>query len=110
MPVEVDFHESLIALYLPPVFVQVELPVIPPHTIISVPVQTVEKLLRGEGTFAPVDVVLHESVTRLYLPPPIPESPPQTIISLPVQTAFSAAPIDESYPIDVGTQVSVPGL
>jgi hypothetical protein len=84
-----DVQLSMTGLYLPPVFKSL-LPLYPPQTIISLPVQTAVCWSRASGT--PVmlmDVQL--SMTGLYLPPVfkslLPLYPPQTIISLPVQTA-----------------------
>ena len=75
------------AEYLPPVLEMQGLPTShPPHTIISLPVQTAECEYRASGAFV-VLVAIQLSVTGLYLPPVFPGLPePQTIISLPVQT------------------------
>ena len=72
-PVEVDAQVSETGLYLEPVLNLV--PEIqnsasfPPHTIISVPVQTALWELRADGTPAPVEVGSHELVVGLYRPP-----------------------------------------
>jgi hypothetical protein len=77
------------AQYLPPVFKEVNPSGLPPHTIISLPVQTAVSSNRASG--APlVRVAAQLSVLGLYLPPLFKApgaKPPQTIISLPVQTA-----------------------
>jgi hypothetical protein len=87
----VDVQLSVLGLYLPPVFKKNWLS-LPPHTIISLPVQTAVCKYRAvgvSGKMVLVDVQL--SVLGLYLPPvfkglllPL---PPHTIISLPVHTA-----------------------
>jgi hypothetical protein len=74
-------------LYLPPVLKL--LPLVPPQTIISLPVQTAVWPIRAEGALL-VFVALQLSVLGSYLPPlfkKLPSKPPQTIISLPVHTA-----------------------
>jgi hypothetical protein len=73
-------------LYLPPVFNS--LPLYPPQTIISLPVQTALCDRRVEGALVVV-VAVQMSVVGLYRPPVLPPEamPPQTIISLPVQIA-----------------------
>ena len=77
------------AQYLPPV-----LSLVPPQTIISLPVQTAVCWSRAEGALIKL-VAVQLSVVGSYLRPvfsgigktgPAP-SPPQTIISLPVQIA-----------------------
>ena len=78
----------VLGLYLPPVLRKS--PLYPPHTIISVPVQTAECRLRPTGALLML-VGVQLSVLGSYLPPvlkkvPGPVSPPQTIISVPVQT------------------------
>ena len=80
---------SVLGLYLPPVFKGLLLD-LPPHTIISLPVQTAVCKYREEGALLElVDVQL--SVLGLYLPPVFKglllDLPPHTIISLPVHTA-----------------------
>src|SRR6266576_2786578 len=78
---------SAIGLYLPPEFKFV--PLNPPQTIISLPVQTAVNCCRLVGALA-VLVAIQLSVPGLYLPPVFrnpPGVPPQTIISLPVHTA-----------------------
>ena len=71
-------------LYLPPVLVAGD----PPHTIISLPVQTAVCWARAEGTLV-VPVAVQLSVLGLYLPPLfkfiVSPDPPQTTIALPVQ-------------------------
>jgi hypothetical protein len=57
---------SVLGLYLPPVFCSVVL--MPPHTIISLLVQTAVCELRPEGALV-VLVAVHVSVLGLYLPP-----------------------------------------
>ena len=74
--------------YLPPVLT---LPPVenPPHTIISLPVQTAVCEYRALGALVAL-VAVQLSVPGLYLPPEfktLPSCQPQTIISLPVQTA-----------------------
>jgi hypothetical protein len=64
-------------------------PVLPSHTIISVPLQTAVYPKFAVGTLV-ILVAVQLSVFGLYLPPVFKKfwsSPPQTIISLPVQTA-----------------------
>ena len=82
-------HGGGSAQYLPPVFKRL-LPLLPPQTIISLPVQTAVCLSRAAGALV-VLVAVQLSVLGLYLPPVfkrlLPLVPPQTIISLPVQTA-----------------------
>ncbi|PYL07697.1 MAG: hypothetical protein DME33_09595 [Verrucomicrobia bacterium] len=62
----------------------------PPHTIISVLVETAVCLNRAEGALV-VLVAVQLSVFRSYLPPVFNvctrSNPPQTIISLPAKTA-----------------------
>ena len=65
---EVAVQESDDGAYRPPVFVQV-LPVYPPQTIISVPVQTAVYPQRPEGQLDPVDVAIQESDDGVYRPP-----------------------------------------
>jgi hypothetical protein len=78
-------------LYLAPVFRE-ESPLMPPHTTISLPVQTAMWYCRGVGAFAAL-IDVQVSVAGLYLAPvfkrlgALVELPPHTIISLPVQTA-----------------------
>ena len=79
---------SVLGSYLPPVF-KINWLSCPPHTIISLPVQTAVCKYRAEGAWPLVAVQL--SVLGLYLPP-VPKGlllalPPHTIISLPVHTA-----------------------
>ncbi len=80
---------SVLGLYLPPVFVvEGGFSICPPHTIISLPVQTAVVSYRALGALV-VLVAVQLSVLGLYLPPvfiPSP-TPPHTIISLPVHTA-----------------------
>src|SRR5881409_2942504 len=49
--VDVAVHVSRAGSYLPPVFVYIELPVIPPHTIIRLPVQMAVWYDRTAGAF-----------------------------------------------------------
>src|ERR1041385_7929259 len=78
------------AQYLPPVFKG--LPLLPPHTIISLPVHTAVCQYRPSGALV-VLVAAQLSVMGLYFPPVLKSmngqqiNPPQTIISLPVHTA-----------------------
>jgi len=76
------------AQYLPPVFKA--LPLLPPQTIIWLPVQTAVCRDRKSGALL-VLVAVQLSVPGSYLPPvfksPWELCPPQTIIALPVQTA-----------------------
>ena len=75
-------------LYLPPVL-NVPTLLVPPQTIISLPVQIAVCSIRAEGALV-VLVAVQLSVLGLYLPPVVKSpafSPPQTIISLPVHTA-----------------------
>ena len=55
------------AQYLPPVFTR-PLPPCPPHTTISLPVQTPANWFRAVGAFV-VLVAVQLSVSGLYLPP-----------------------------------------
>src|SRR6266480_1572204 len=99
------------AQYLPPVL-NTLLPLPPPQTIISLPVQTAVWLTRPEGAPAVV-VALHVSVLGLYRPPVfalLPSNPPQTIISLPVQTAACTSRPEGASWILVLAQLSVLGL
>jgi hypothetical protein len=78
-------------LYRAPVFSSSRIGIVPPQTIISLPVQTAVCCCRSSGALASV-VAVHVSVVGLYLAPVFtgmasPSSPPQIIISLPVQTA-----------------------
>src|SRR6266571_3590319 len=84
----VPVHVFVVGLNLSPVFRAV-LPLNPPKTIISLPVQTAVWLSRAVGTLIML-VAVQASVEGVYLPPlsrSLPLYPPQTIISLPVQTA-----------------------
>ena len=77
-------------LYLPPVFSE-PLLLSPPHTIISLPVQTAACLSLASGALI-VLVTVQVSVAGTYLPPllpvpPVASSPPQMTISVPVHTA-----------------------
>jgi hypothetical protein len=85
----VDVQLSVLALYLPPVFKKNWLS-LPPHTIISLLVQTAVCKSRAEGALVML-VAVQLSVLGLYLPPVIKglllPLPPHTIISLPVHTA-----------------------
>jgi hypothetical protein len=80
---------SVLGLYLPPVFKELNDWSWPPQTIISLPVQTVVCNSRAEGALVML-VAVQLSVPGSYLPPLfrllIPSNPPQTIISPPVQT------------------------
>ena len=76
-------------LYLPPVLRTPSPIVVPPQTIISLPVHTAVGPSRAEGALV-VLVAVQLSVLGLYLPPVLKceiPCPPQTIISLPVQIA-----------------------
>src|SRR5436190_387671 len=102
---------SLVGLYRPPLFRS--LPLEPPQTIISLPVQTAVCRDRPPGALTLL-VSTQVSVVRLYLPPvekllkPPLGLPPQTIISLPVQTAVCEERVaGEAF---VGTQLSEFGL
>ena len=83
----------VLGLYLPPVLKKFAVPAevveTPPHTTISVPVQTAVNWARADGALLALTGV-QVLVLGLYLPPVfrwLPLFPPQTIISLPVQTA-----------------------
>ena len=85
----VDAQLSVLGLYLPPVF-KINWLSCPPHTIISLPVQTAVCKYRTLGPLVPL-VAVQLPVLGLYLPP-VPKGlllplPPHTIISLPVHTA-----------------------
>ena len=77
-------------LYLPPVLNRSPTALLPPHTIISAPVQIAVWPNRAEGALVRL-VAVQLSVLGLYLPPVLKKLkssyPPQTVISLPVQTA-----------------------
>ena len=79
---------SVLGLYLAPV--SKELPLYPPQTIISLPLQTAVCSCRASGASV-VLVAVQLSVLGLYRAPVftslLPLYPPQTIISLPVHTA-----------------------
>src|SRR5215831_744450 len=88
---EVGVQLSVTGSYLPPVFISVPPPPepFPPQTIIKLPVQTAEWLIRGEGAFT-VDVgdqMLVKGSYRLPVFSAPPKFPPQMIITLPVHTA-----------------------
>jgi hypothetical protein len=117
--IEVGVHESIEGLYRPPSFVKKRKFVVPPQTIISVPVHTAVCRYLGTGTFAPSEVAAQESVTGLYRPPvltavpapPASGAPPQTIISVPVQTAVGyERPAGTPAAVEVGVHESVEGL
>jgi hypothetical protein len=78
---------SVLGLYLPPVLNPSEPP---PHTIISLPVQTAVCPIRADGALM-VLVAPQLLVLGLYLPPVLiatnPVPPPHTIIWLPLHTA-----------------------
>src|SRR5262245_18348810 len=99
--------------YLPAVFVRPEQPrprtVHPPHTIISLSLQTAVWPIRADGALV-VLAAIQLSVLGLYLPPvlrspPLPR-PPQTIISLPVHTE-GALRGDGALVVLVAVQLSV---
>ena len=99
-------------LYLPPVFSE-PLLLSPPHTIISLPVQTAACLSLASGALI-VLVTVQVSVAGTYLPPllpvpPVASSPPQTIISPPVHTAVCSHRPTGGFALRVATQVSLPG-
>jgi hypothetical protein len=75
---------------LSPLVKSFEKKAIPPHTIISLPLQIAVWRPVAAGTFVRV-VAVQVLVLALYLPPvltaPLSLYPPQTIIWLPVQTA-----------------------
>ena len=79
---------SVLGLYLPPVLRDTTL--VPPQTIISVPVHTAVQSYRPMDALV-VLMGVQVSVLGLYLAPvlktALPSQPPQTIISVPVQTA-----------------------
>jgi hypothetical protein len=83
------------AQYFPPLLESVDDPSMPPHTIISLPVQTALCVCRRVG--APIVLVTVQlSMPGLYLPPvftklEVSSCPPQTIISLPDHTAVCRA-------------------
>src|ERR1051325_7616648 len=82
----------VLGLYFPPVLRSTKLDSsIPPHTIISLPVQTAVWNCRAAGALV-VLVGVQLSVLGLYLPPVFTSlkdssNPPHTIISVPVQLA-----------------------
>jgi hypothetical protein len=88
--VGVGFDEANCAQHLSAVLTSFEKKPIPPHTIISLPVQIAVFLPRASGAFVRV-VAAQLSLLGLYLPPvltaPLSLYPPQTIIWLPVHTA-----------------------
>jgi hypothetical protein len=84
----------------------------PPHTIISVPVQTLVWEYRAVGAFVML-VTAQLSEPGLYFPPvfKLPgNSPPHMIISLSVQTAVCPALAMGALAVDVAIQLSVFGL
>ena len=101
-------------LYFPPVLkcwlVSMSLP---PHTTISVPVQTDVCAIRPAGALLVV-VAIQLFVTGLYLPPVLKTllslDPPQTIISLPVQTAVASYRPVGALVVPTAVQLSVLGL
>jgi len=97
---------SVPGLYLPPVF-----KLLPPQTIISLPVHTAVCSSRPEGALV-VLVAVQLSVPGLYLAPVFVEGllPPQTIISLPVHTAVCKMRAMGALVVLVAVQLSVPGL
>ena len=92
---------SVLGSYLPPVLKPE--PVLPPQTIISLPVHTAVCPSRLSGAL-PVAVQL--SVLGLYLPP-VRLPPPQTIISVPVQTAVCPNRAVGALAVLVAVQLSV---
>ena len=85
---------------------------VPPHTIISLPVNTAVWNHRASGAFV-VPVGVQVSVTGLYCPPVLNAllpTPAQTIISLPVHTAVWASRPVGALVVLVAVQVSVLGL
>jgi len=88
--------------------------VLPPQTIISLPVQTAVCAYRRSGTFNSV-VAIQASVVGLYRPPvsvisnPT-SAPPHTIIWLPVHTAVCRPLPPGAWVVLVGAQISVLGL
>jgi disulfide bond formation protein DsbB len=111
----------VLGLYRPPVLKTVKMPLNPPQTIISLPVQTAAWNSRATGALV-VLVAVQVFVLGLYRPPvlktpvtPSPPktmnpSPPQTIISLPVQTAvWNSRPLG-ALVVLVAVQVFVLGL
>src|SRR5205809_17921 len=85
---------------------------LPPHTIISFPVQTAVCASRAWAAFM-VLVAVQLSVPGLYRPPvcttPFP-IPPQTIISVPVHTAVCTKRASGALFVLVSIQLSVLGL
>jgi len=107
---------SVLGSYLPPVFKKNWLS-LPPHTIISLPVQTAVCKNRAEGTSGKmVLVAVQLSVLGLYLPPVFVFEggfsicPPHTIISLPLQTAVQSCRPTGALVVLVAIQLSVLGL
>ena len=99
-------------LYLPPVFSE-PLLLSPPHTIISLPVQTAACLSLASGALI-VLVTVQVSVAGTYLPPllpvpPVASSPPQMTISLPVHTAVCSHRPTGGFATRVATQVLLAG-
>src|ERR1051325_12245979 len=88
----------------------------PPHTTISLPVQTAVCEDRGSGMLY-VLVGVQLSAPGAYLPPEFksppkgtPPVPPQMIISLPVHTAVCRSRGSGALEVFVAVQLSVPGL
>ena len=84
----------------------------PPHTIISMPVQIDVGSDRAPGALA-VLVALQELVAGLYRPPvfkSLPLFPPYTIISLPLQIAVCASRPMGALTVLLAVQIFVPGL
>jgi len=99
---------SVLGLYLLPVLTQ-SLPVYPPQTIISLPVQAAVRPTPPVGASV-VLVALQLSVAGLYLPPVVTGGvtpAPQTIISLPVQTAVGESRPVGALAVLVAVQVSL---
>jgi hypothetical protein len=86
---------------------------VPPHTIISLPVQTAVWISRPAGTLV-VLVTVQVLVFGLYLPPVskvvTSSVPPQMIISLPVQTAVGPYRALGALTVLVAVQLFVLGL
>jgi hypothetical protein len=103
-------HVFVIGLYFAPSFTN-PVPVVPPHIIISVPVQIAEWPFLAAG-LPPDTIYVHVFVVGLNLPPslvnPVPlPLPPQTIISVPLQMAVWLFLTDGIFVVPMDAQLQV---
>jgi hypothetical protein len=105
----------VLGLYRPPVLREFGNPIVPPQTIISLPVHTAVWDHRAAGAFVML-VGSQVSMPGLYTPPVLvgpPSPPPQTIISLkglPVQIAVGRSRAGGAFVVLVDVQLFVLGL